>query len=273
MFCWPTGRDKIHPKSKACKLETRTWARQDNGQPLTTTYGYDPATGELTLIDYSDATADISFTYDRLGRQREIIDGAGTRTFGYNAALQPETETLTGLYDAVLTRTYDSAGLIGRSSGFTLGAGYSVTYGYDTTGRFNTVAWNAGSSSDTATYTYVPDSELLQGYSTASGMQTTYGYEPQRNLKTSVQNRHNATVISQYDYVYDEIGRRKSAANSGSSFAQAPFSAYGYNDRSELVAADRYLGTDANDTSNPVPAEQRGYLYDPIGKSSGTSRA
>ena len=52
------------------------------GQPLTTTYTYDPATGELSLIDYSDATPDITFAYDRLGRQKEIVDALGTRTFG-----------------------------------------------------------------------------------------------------------------------------------------------------------------------------------------------
>ncbi len=47
------------------KLETRTWARMVNGNPLTTTYAYDPDTGELLSIDYSDDTPDISFTYEK----------------------------------------------------------------------------------------------------------------------------------------------------------------------------------------------------------------
>ncbi len=248
------------------RLQTRTWARQDSGQPLVTTYNYDPGTGELTMIDYSDATADISFVYDRLGRQAEIGDALGTHSYGYNPALQLESETVTGLYDAVITRTYDTTGVAGRPSGFNLGAGYSVGYSYGpATGRFETLTWNADGQSDTATYTYVPDSDLLQGYSTTSGLQTTYGYEPQRNLKTSVQNSFNGTLVSQYDYRYDPVGRRTSAANTGPAFAQAAFSAYGYNDRSELIAADRYLGTDVANQTNPVPAEQRGYLYDPIG--------
>jgi len=56
---------------------------------LTTAYIYDPGTGELKTVDYSDGTADISFAYDRLGRQKQITDAAGTRTFTYNNALQP----------------------------------------------------------------------------------------------------------------------------------------------------------------------------------------
>jgi RHS repeat-associated protein len=173
---------------------------------------------------------------------------------------------VTGLYDAVLTRTYESAGgVVGHNSGFTLGAGYGVTCGYDNTGRFKTLAWNAAGQTDTATYSFVQDAMLLQGYTTGSGMQVAYAYEPKRNLKTSVQNRYNSTTISQYDYVYDPVGRRTSVADTGSAFAQAAFNTYGYNDRNELIASDRYLGTNINDTGNPVSAEQRGYQYDPIG--------
>jgi len=37
------------------KLLTRKWARTDaSGNDLVTTYSYDPATGELTGVDYSD---------------------------------------------------------------------------------------------------------------------------------------------------------------------------------------------------------------------------
>ncbi|MDA8138944.1 MAG: RHS repeat-associated core domain-containing protein [Desulfobacteraceae bacterium] len=231
-----------------------------------TTYGYDPATGELTGIDYSDTTADIGFVYDRLGRQHQITDAVGSRTFAYNDHLQLESESITGLYSQVIARTYETTGVPGRATGLNLGADYGVTYGYQSaTGRFETLAWNIAGRTDTATYAYAPDSDLLQQLSTTSGRRTTYAYEPQRNLKTQVQNRFNTQLISQYDYRYDEIGRRTSAANSGTAFTQAAFSAYGYNDRSELTSAQRYLGADIANTTQPVPAEQRGYLYDPIG--------
>jgi YD repeat-containing protein len=151
------------------KLATRTWARQSNGQPLTTTYSYDPATGELIHIDYSDDTPDITFVYDRLGRQAQISDAAGTHSFSYNSSLQPDTETTTGIYDAVLTRTYATTGVVGRATGFNLGAGYSVTYGYDDSGRFNAVTWSADNQTSSAAYTYVPNSDLLQGLSSPGG--------------------------------------------------------------------------------------------------------
>ena len=248
------------------KLHTRTWARQAGGQPLVTTYAYDPATGELTGIDYSDTTADIGFVYDRLGRQRRITDAVGSRTFAYNDHLQLESESITGLYSQLLTRTYETTGVPGRATGLNLGADYSVTYGYQSaTGRFETLAWNIAGRTDTATYAYAPDSDLLNQLSTTSGRRTTYAYEPQRNLKTQVQNRFNTQLISQYDYRYDTVGRRTAAANSGAAFTQAAYSAYGYNDRSELTSAQRYLGADIANTTQPVPAEQRGYLYDPIG--------
>ena len=52
------------------RLLTRTWARLDGGLPLVTTYGYDPATGELLTIDYSDTTTDITFTTGWAARRR-----------------------------------------------------------------------------------------------------------------------------------------------------------------------------------------------------------
>ena len=74
------------------KLDVRTWARTVSSNPLTTDYGYDAGTGEMTSINYSDSTPDVTFTYNRLGQQATVVDAAGTRTFAYNSALQPATE-------------------------------------------------------------------------------------------------------------------------------------------------------------------------------------
>ena len=84
------------------RLATRTWARTVGVTPLATDYIYDPGTGELLSIDYSDTTPDISFTYDRLGRRKTINDAVGVRTFEYNNSLQLESETITGLYTIAL---------------------------------------------------------------------------------------------------------------------------------------------------------------------------
>ena len=214
------GKSVSYTYDTGGQLETRTWARLDQGNPLVTTYGYDPATGELTYIDYSDSTPDVTFTYDRLGRQNTITDAVGTRTFGYNTQLQQETETITGLYNKVITRTYETSNVPGRSTGFNTGADYSVTYGYEPgTGRFQSVAWSVNAVNDAAIYSYLPNSDLLHQLSTDSGQLTTYSYEPNRNLKTQVKNEFNTQLISQYDYTYNNMGLRDNVNTSGDAFS------------------------------------------------------
>ncbi len=259
------GNEVVYSYTTGGKLETRTWARTDGGGALVTTYAYDPNTGELTGIEYSDATPEITFVYDRLGRQTIISDAVGSRTFAYNDALQLESETITGLYDKTLTRTYETSGMVGRNSGFTLGAGYTVSYDYDTTGRFDSLAFDVSGDTGTATYAYVPDSDLIETLSTDSGQITTNTYEPNRNLKTTVENAFNTAVISRYGYQYDELGRRAAVTNSGSAFSESAFNRFEYNDRNELTGSGRYIGTDTMDVSQPVNPESRLYDYDPIG--------
>ena len=195
------------------KVQTRRWSRLDNDDPIVTTYGYDPDTGELISIDYSDATPDIAFTYDRLGRHKTITDGVGTRTFVYNNGLQLESEIITGLYNKTITRTYESGlnSFVGRATGFTTGSDYNITYGYDdTTGRPDSVGWSVEGQTQTAAYSYLPESDLLYQKTVGNGQRTTYSYEPHRNLATRIKNEYNDGVISQYDYVYDELDRRSS---------------------------------------------------------------
>ncbi len=197
------------------RLHTRTWARTP---AITTTYSYDPNTGELTGIDYSDTTPDIGFTYNRTGQRSTVTDAVGTRTFAYTPELQPDTESITGLISRTLTRSYETTGVPGRNTGFSTDSSYAVTYGYDNTGRFNGVSWNVGTHSDSVTYARVPQSHLLQTASFASGASTAYTFEPNRNLRTSVQNQYSTATISQYDYTHDNIGRRTSATMTGDVF-------------------------------------------------------
>ncbi len=254
------GKSTAYTYTSGGKLHTRTWARSN--QSLVTTYVYDDATGELKTIDYSDTTPDITFAYDRLGRQKGVSDAMGNRTFAYNEFLALESETTTGLVNKTLTRTYDGKG---RSSGFALGAGYEITYGFDENGRFKTLDWNAGGHADTVTYNRVDNSELIGGYFTGKGFAATYEFEPKRNLKTKVENTWDVGVVSDYTYAYDEIGRRSSVKNSGAAFAEAAFTKWDYNDRNEVTESHRYKGTDLEELSTPVDPETRIFAYDPIG--------
>ena len=195
----------------AGRLQTRTWARD-----VTTTYGYNEF-GELASVMHDDngTTPDVTFTYDRLGRQTNVTDGTGTHEFNYapdgdnpledDNPLSLDSETISGsangYTDRMIARLYESATnsthIKGRPSGFTMGD-YSVGYGYDTAGRMNGVNWEAGiGTEDAATYSYyvisdpatgdLVHTDFLSGYSTP-GLEVTYSYEAHRNLKTGVTN-------------------------------------------------------------------------------------
>lgn len=262
-----TGKSVTYTYTFGGKLATRTWARTDGNNALVTAYSYDTHTSELLGIDYSDSTPDITFTYDRIGRLTTVADAVGTRTFAYNGSLQLESETIIGLYNEVITRTYEISGVKGRPAGFSLGPDYSVVYAYDDTGRFSSVGWDVGGIQGTARYTYLQNSDLLYQMTTDNGPRTTYTYEPKRDLRTQVKNEYDTKIISQYDYKYDAIGRRTSVMNSGQAFAAATnaFNLYAYNAHSELIESARYFGLDTSDTSNPVQSEYRSYSYDHIG--------
>jgi len=249
------------------KLSTRTWARTEDDSPIVTSYLYDDGTGELRGIDYSDTTSDISFTYDRQGKEKTVSDAVGTRTFVYNEALQLEAEIISGLYDKVISRAYETSGVPGRPNGFSAGEDYSVTHGYDAVGRINSIGWDVGSSSDSASYSYLENSDLLKQLTTPSGQLTAYLYEPHRNVRIQVRNEFSGDLISEYDYTYDELERKRSVINSGEAFApvENAFNLFAYNDRSELTTSKRYIGTDITDLSQPVDSETRIYQYDPIG--------
>ncbi|MCD4781042.1 MAG: hypothetical protein K8S27_10930, partial [Candidatus Omnitrophica bacterium] len=246
------------------RLLTRAWAR-DSGT-IVTTYGYDPNTAELIGITYSDGiTPNVTFSYDRLGRQDTITDAVGTRTFGYNSALQLETETISGMINKIITRAYGTIDVIGRPNGFNTGSDYIVSYDFDATGRLNNVWSNVNGNIGTAVYGYLTNSDLLETLDTSSGQSTTYTYEPNRNVRTQVLNEFNSSTVSQYDYVYDSLGRRTSVQNVGAAFTGPAFNLFDYNDRGELAESARYSGTNINILTSPVTAEFRDFIYDPIG--------
>jgi RHS repeat-associated protein len=191
------------------QLLTRTWARG-----VATIYTHDPASGDLTLIDYSDSTPDVTFRdYDTQGRPHTITDGLGTRTLSYATGGFLSGDSFTGV-----SYTYNN----GRVSDLSLGS-YHVTYGYDAaTGRFETVTYQPGMpEAQTFTYSYVPDSDLLHQLSvTLSGVEglVTRTYEPNRDVLTQVKNQFGIDIISQYDYQNDELARREYLTTSGLAF-------------------------------------------------------
>ena len=256
------GKSTTYTYDSANRLATRTWARLSGGSVLVTTYSYNANTGELTSVDYSDTTPDIAYTYTRLGQQATVTDAVGTRIFAYNDALQPLTETITGLYNKTITRSYSNTGFKGRYSGVNISTEYDVDYGYDTLGRFSTVTHHRvpqGGSDDVYTYNYLANSNLVSGITYPNNISVTNAYESNRDLIDYVENKHNTTTISKYDYTNDALGRRTAMEKSGTAFTASDTITYGYNDRSEVTSAD--ATNDAN--------YNFGFEYDTIGNREG----
>jgi hypothetical protein len=248
-------------------------------------------TGELTSIDYSDTTPDVTISYDRLGRKHQVTDAAGTRTFAYDASsLALTTETFgTGMFNGkVITHLYEdgTGGIVdGRFAGIQIGtsgdpdAYYDARYAYDTVGRLNHVTGpglpTGDGSSNGAWYSFVSDTDLVDQLQLKNSAGTVKGwrdwsYETNRDLVTGVQNNwgdlSTYSTISNYAYGYDDVGRRTYKERTGLAFSASFYEAFGFDERSELTATDYYTGTYGSGTADH--SKDLDFSYDTIGNRS-----
>ena len=233
---------------------------------LDTTYGYDSNTGELLSVDYENAnTPDITYTYDRVGRQATVADATGSRSFAYDATtLRLNAETLdTTFYGGTkLKHAYqdgtETNGLAGRSAGYELGtaadadAYQQVDYTFDASGRLKTVA----AGTDTFSYNYGTNTNRLASL-TAPQHTVAYTYETNRDRMTAIDNRISGSSYSNYAYSHDALGRRTSREQSGSAFALTNTDTFAYNTRSEVTGSTNSVLTSSAYTPT--------YTYDKIG--------
>ena len=151
-----TGPDYTY--SPSGRLHTRTWARTP---AVTTDYRYNPA-GELTGIDYSDATPDVATTFSRAGQPVAVTDGAGQRALTYHASGQVENESFIAgsLAALAVNRTYDSLSRLANLAAFGEQSTVlsSTNYAYDPASRLDAVTVSGNS----ATYGYVPNAPLVE---------------------------------------------------------------------------------------------------------------
>ena len=121
-----------------------------------------------------------------------------------------------------------------RSTGYSIGGVRKTTLSYDAaSGRL--VGMAAGS--DNFAWEYLAGTNLKSKLTYPNAATAEWTYEAERDLISRVKNTVNGNVISQYDYAHDALGRRTSAAKSGTMMAASENLAYGYNARSELVSA------------------------------------
>ncbi|MBK8856136.1 MAG: RHS repeat-associated core domain-containing protein [Opitutaceae bacterium] len=255
-----TGPDYAYYPSG--RLRTRTWARTP---AVTTDYRYNPA-GELTGIDYSDATPDVTTTFNRAGQAVAVTDGAGQRTMTYHASGRLENESYTAgfLASMAVHRSYDALSRLTNlavlgSQSTVLG---SADYAHDPASRLATVT----AGGNTATYGYVPNAPLVETItfkqSGATRLTSTRSYDNLNRLSALNNAPASALSAAGFAYTYNSANQRiRNGRENGAYWT------YGYDALGQVSVAGKKLpgGED-------VPAHSFAYTYDDIGNRRSASR-
>ena len=211
-------------------LSKRTWARTtSNGADLITSYTYN-VFGELASVSYNDATPNVSFTRDALGREIGRSDGAGSHTTVYNAYGEVTSEQHS-IPNATVSYSYDS---LGRQAEITASSGGSTFY--QTSQSYNPATGQVISatfaSSATFTFGYVPGTNLESSIVT-SAFTKTVTYEANRDLPSEIKYLNSGTSLfsPKFNYTYDLLGRATTRVRDYET------NTFAYNPRSEVTSA------------------------------------
>ncbi len=240
------------------QMNQRTWARG-----YSTNYEYDWQ-GQLTHIDYTDGvTQAITWTTpDMEGHYTQLTDAAGTHTltYGTDGVLTGDAIAAGGILGGVsVTATRGSNGRIeGLASSVGATPLTDQSYGYEANnGRLNSV--HDWTTNVTVSYSYLPNSQLLQTTDTTLAGQTnltgTRVWDGLDRLSSLAYTQVGGTVAGSSTYQYDSQGRREKLTE-----ADGRKWVFGYNSRNEVVSGQHRLG---NET--PVLGSTFGYNYDAIG--------
>jgi len=162
-------------------------------------------------VSYSDSTPGVTYTFDRRGRQKTIVQNGITTTFAYNDANEVLTESYSGgtLDSLSVTNGYDQ--LMRRTNLATL---YSTTplltnsYAYDGASRLLAVR-DGGTNS--ATYVYLANSPLVSQILFTNGsvqrIVTIKGYDLLNRL-TNIVSATNGTALASFAYQYNSANQR-----------------------------------------------------------------
>jgi RHS repeat-associated protein len=246
------GQGPGYTYTLAGRLATRTWARG-----IVTTYGYD-SMGDLRTVDYSDATPDVAFTFDRLGRPLTRTDAAGTCTWAYHANGQLDTEIYSGglLAGLSLDRDFDSLSRLSGVSALSSqpSALSSVTYGYDAASRLSSVT----TGPNTATYGYLPNSSLVGSVifkqSGTTRLTTTKVYDNLNRL-SSISSAPSASSVLNHVYSYNSANQRTKATREDNSYWN-----YSYDALGQVTSSRKHLSD-----ASPVNGLDYAWTYDDIG--------
>ena len=249
---WNSGYDA---NGNLKTLETPAGSSTGTAADGTISYGYDRL-GRPTSTSYSDATTDVSRTFDLAGRPATMVDGSGTLTYTLDDADRP----------TVLARTGGGSGLNG-----------SFSYGYDDAGNILTRTLPDSSSSS---YRYDDDGRLDKitaasadtfldydeaGNLTGTTLPSGNGHVESRNFDragrlTTVENTKSATILSKHLWTLDAAGNpTKTKTTRG---ATDVYDVYEYDTRNRLTEACFALLSSATTCAGATNALS--YTYDKV---------
>ena len=172
------------PNGNSTALETPAGSSTGTAGDGTITYAYDRMNRQ-TSVDHSDATPDITRTYDLAGRLATMLDGSGTVTYTHDDGNRLTSIARSGGgagLNGTFSYSYDDAGNITSRS---LPDSTSSSYGFDDDGRLTTI--------------------------TSAGATTTLAFDATGNLTSTTLPSGNGHVESRS---YDRAGRLTTVDNS-----------------------------------------------------------
>lgn len=207
------------------------WSK--NAREITTTYTYDK-NGNLLTINYSDATPNVTITYDAYNRPIEIHDGLGVHHKAYDAASRPTT--VDGPWENdTLTFGYD---VLGRKTSVAVEKGPTASYSYDDLDRLTAVAGNGLAY----TYSYQSGTKLLEEIERSDGSRTEYAYDAVMKRLQRLTNRYRTGgVLNEYTFTFDALGQPTSETVTNGptlQFADITAAAYTYNTLNQAVTLE-----------------------------------
>jgi RHS repeat-associated protein len=229
--------------------------RQINGRGLAATYQYTDG-GDLELIDYSDATPNVTRTFDRIGRIETTIDASGQRSHHYQA-------------DRPTGETYESGPL----------AGYAASRSLDALNRLGQVDVRFEDVPlQQSHYTHSPISGRLEAV-VANGLSHAYSYAPLTGLPGTRTVSNQAATVLTVEHDWDALGRLRRIATSTPTddrsfdyryndanqrtrmtLADDTYWDYGYDSLGQLTGAVKKTAADL-----PIPGHTYGFTMDDIG--------
>ncbi|WP_438483189.1 RHS repeat-associated core domain-containing protein [Oleiharenicola lentus] len=289
------------------QISSRKLARtlSSSSEKLKVSYGYYDTTGELHTVSYNDSTETVptgglTYGYTRAGRVSTVSDATGSRSFNYDSSKpwRLSSEALSSFYGSKqITQLYEDSNSSsatfgsyavgtrrGRPVGFELGTSLDSDsdlhqhYTYSNLHRLVGVTSRTGSlAGQDFIYSYTASSGLLDGY-TAGNLTISRDYEPKRDVLARIEAKWSGSSLTRFDYTADILGRRETAKQSGTAFADyfpssytSVFHHYAYNSKNELQTAASYRGDtipavgSAPSSTNELPGRRFEYRYDSVG--------